>query len=788
MDNRVKLNLHKGKKELRIEISLTIKGGRHVVSVFDADEGVFTDLSQEDREKFETKIKQFDGDVAFFKTTLQNMNRVRDEENRKRGSGGSVAVASATAGTKSKKGPKPTSIGTHDAALERKKAEIEQSKLAAKAKEAKKLAAKTQKVASKVSAKSKAKPKPKPRPVGRPRKSQPTEDDDDDDDDDEDEDEDEDKNEDEDDDDDDDEDPTAAAGIDLIGPMSVATRAPSKNARGHDRVLGKSKRSSTYGDPVGGKAKARGKGSKADSKNLGEKPAGAALVPLLQGAEDLFRAQRTGSRGLKAANRKHAQRAGLFPSREQLQEYRRKLSSRDPLFGNREELAASHLEAWGDWLWYLQLNFNLLFFGVGCKRELVESFVADRLGGEDVLSIDGKIHYGLGVGGVVGGGGGGGGGAGGSRTVRALLDAICVTILRQPASASAHLSLDSYVLGVVAALDTHYGRESSLVAGVGCGFLGGPGVSGKTTGSEKTHQQYPPPPPLKAPPNPSSSSFSWSGLYDNADAFSHVPNSSSQTGAHSSSGFLGLAQGARLVRSSSHSLEVAMSSSVGEADPAWGGRYVHAQAKLYVLVHSIDGECLQSPESQRVLARLAECSSVSLLATFDKVNTPLLWGNEELSRFRWVFVHVPTYEDYEIQPDFALFAGTKGTVGQGHALEYILSSLTNDHRQLVGILAADALQRVAARSAAAAAAAAGAGGGGQPREPARGSNGIQFDELLQTTARKLIAPNKERLSVLLKELEDHRLLTVTGDGRRGQIVVMQLSVDQLVKIKDAGWQ
>jgi hypothetical protein len=63
--------------------------------------------------------------------------------------------------------------------------------------------------------------------------------------------------------------------------------------------------------------------------------------------------------------------------------------------------------------------------------------------------------------------------------------------------------------------------------------------------------------------------------------------------------------------------------------------------------------------------------------------------------------------------------------------------------------------------------------------------GISFEELLQVTSKKLVASTKERLNTLLKELEDHRLLTITGDARRQQLVVMQLSVEQMIKIIEA---
>jgi len=251
----------------------------------------------------------------------------------------------------------------------------------------------------------------------------------------------------------------------------------------------------------------------------------------------------------------------------------------------------------------------------------------------------------------------------------------------------------------------------------------------------------------------------------------------------------------RSITSSSLSSSSAMNSALntseaamsicGEADPAWGGRYVHAQAKLYLLIHSIDGEGLQDPEAQRILARLAECSSVSIMATFDKVNTPLLWGSDELARFRWVHLHVPTYQDHVVRSDFALFSGSKGPVGQGLALEYILSSLSKDHTQLVGILASDALQRSAARSAAAQSEDGNEGAAPSAPNNSMLQRGISFEELLQVTSKKLVASTKERLNTLLKELEDHRLLSITGDARRQQLVVMQLSVEQMIKIIEA---
>ena len=57
----------------------------------------------------------------------------------------------------------------------------------------------------------------------------------------------------------------------------------------------------------------------------------------------------------------------------------------------RQALVKHYLKEEGpNWLWNLQINFNLLFYGVGCKRELVMKFVGEYLHGCHVLAIDGR--------------------------------------------------------------------------------------------------------------------------------------------------------------------------------------------------------------------------------------------------------------------------------------------------------------------------------------------------------------------------------------------------------------
>lgn len=47
-----------------------------------------------------------------------------------------------------------------------------------------------------------------------------------------------------------------------------------------------------------------------------------------------------------------------------------------------------------------------------------------------------------------------------------------------------------------------------------------------------------------------------------------------------------------------------------------------------VVLHSIDGPGLQSAEGQALLAELCHAGNVRFVASFDDVDTPLLWDRE----------------------------------------------------------------------------------------------------------------------------------------------------------------
>ena len=55
---------------------------------------------------------------------------------------------------------------------------------------------------------------------------------------------------------------------------------------------------------------------------------------------------------------------------------------------------------------------------------------------------------------------------------------------------------------------------------------------------------------------------------------------------------------------------------------------------------------LRSREAQATLADLAACPCISLLASFEHVNTPLLWDGQLAAAFNWLSFDITSFQPY----------------------------------------------------------------------------------------------------------------------------------------------
>ncbi|GMK58516.1 hypothetical protein CspeluHIS016_0505480 [Cutaneotrichosporon spelunceum] len=196
-----------------------------------------------------------------------------------------------------------------------------------------------------------------------------------------------------------------------------------------------------------------------------------------------------------------------------------------------------------------------------------------------------------------------------------------------------------------------------------------------------------------------------------------------------------------------------------------------ATVPLFLVLHNIDAPALRAGRAMAVLALLACSPGIHIIATFDHVNTPLLFsavasatpphppnkGYPPASRgFNWVYHSIATYDDYDVELAYARLRSTAAntaSVSEEGALQILRSVPPMAARLLKLIL----LRQLAALPDGAVCAPA----------PIAPSFALDID-LLQTAARdRFIAREAERFDALLGEFRDHGLVvTADTDGER----------------------
>ena len=121
-----------------------------------------------------------------------------------------------------------------------------------------------------------------------------------------------------------------------------------------------------------------------------------------------------------------------------------------------------------------------------------------------------------------------------------------------------------------------------------------------------------------------------------------------------------------------------------------------ASSSIRVIVHSLDHANLRKRVTQALLARLAAHQNVSMLATCDTLNFPLLWDTTLLRQFRWLYHDATTFKPYTAEIDVveevnALLGRGRRRLGGKDGVGYVLKSLPENARNLFRILVAEQL-------------------------------------------------------------------------------------------------
>lgn len=117
---------------------------------------------------------------------------------------------------------------------------------------------------------------------------------------------------------------------------------------------------------------------------------------------------------------------------------------------------------------------------------------------------------------------------------------------------------------------------------------------------------------------------------------------------------------------------------------------------IKLIIHSLDHVNLRKAASQTLLARLAAHHSISLIATCDNPNFPLLWDISLASQYNFLFHDATTFSPYtaeiEVVEDVNTLLGRSSRrLGGKDGVGYVLKSLPENARSLFRILVAEQL-------------------------------------------------------------------------------------------------
>jgi origin recognition complex subunit 2 len=122
----------------------------------------------------------------------------------------------------------------------------------------------------------------------------------------------------------------------------------------------------------------------------------------------------------------------------------------------------------------------------------------------------------------------------------------------------------------------------------------------------------------------------------------------------------------------------------------------HEQNTLLLLVNSIDAQSLRRPSTQSLLATLASHPRISILATADHPNFPLLWDSSTRGTFNFLFHDTTTFQPYVVEADPVddvneLLGRSGRRIGGKEGVGFVLKSLPEKAKNLYRVLIGEQL-------------------------------------------------------------------------------------------------
>lgn len=218
---------------------------------------------------------------------------------------------------------------------------------------------------------------------------------------------------------------------------------------------------------------------------------------------------------------------------------------------------------------------------------------------------------------------------------------------------------------------------------------------------------------------------------------------------------------------------------------------------LHLIIHSLDHQNLR--KHQALIARLASSPHISILATVDNPNFPLLWDASLLRQFHWLYHDATTFQPYTAEIDVVdsvneLLGRSGRRLGGKDGVAFVLKSLPENAKALFRILVAEQLvnatsdplplshtadeddndsllgasddERAAEQQDTPSRRGRKPKSRPKPKAPARAAvpEGVEYRTLYQKAVEEFVCTSELNFRTLLKEFYDHQMVESRRDG------------------------
>jgi len=166
---------------------------------------------------------------------------------------------------------------------------------------------------------------------------------------------------------------------------------------------------------------------------------------------------------------------------------------------------------------------------------------------------------------------------------------------------------------------------------------------------------------------------------------------------------------------------------------------------ICIAVHNIDGEVLQEPSCQNLLASLAELPTVRFICSVDHVYSQLAWDQTLTRQFNFVFEDVTNFHAYDVELSFENSRSCiQSTYSQQFRMEKVLQGSTVKAKHIFLLLAKAQISQ-------------------------REYYGVNSEQLYQLSFSQFHSSSKEMFKSQIADLVDHGVIRIDPETKCYQI-------------------